>query len=281
MTRANALGRGTAHGASSRRRERATTRAMDGDDDEFAVFRFTLGSEWLADEDVPRVVGAAGAAGLCANAVVAGANAGEALGRSEAIGMMLVIGCLIAPALGRRVMGGEDGAGGGRAGAGDDAGSTFAMDDDAGERAREDLAWASYAALTNTLAQGVMYVDRTGRVRVVRGRVRAREDGGADGSKADALARVSRAWSEVASSSSSTRDETFSTYLSSRRDIDREGANEWAFLPPDAESVFASRPPRARGVIVAWSDASRAFGRKDRSWLEALALKLDAAFASS
>ena len=166
-------------------------------------------------------------------------------------------------------------------GGGDDAGSTFALDEDASERAREDLAWASYAVLTNTPARGVMYVDRGGRVRVVRGRVRAREDGGAEASKAEALARVSRAWSAVASSSSSMRGESFSTYLSSRREIDREGANEWAFLPSDVESVFASRPPAARGVVVAWSDASRAFGKKDRAWLDALALKLDAAFASS
>lgn len=277
---------GVAKTEQSRRREQITRasirtstrlRALESDEDEFAVFRFTLGSDVLSDDDVPRAVGALGGLALCANGATSGAAAaGDALARSEIIGAMLVLGCLIAPTIGAYVKRNEDGAigGGGRADSGDDASgsSTFALDERASERASEDLAWASYAVLTNTLACGVMYVDADGVARVARGRLRSRSDGRLDESKSEALARATSAF---AASSLGREGGTFDTYLSSRREIDKEGANEWEFLPPDAECVFACRPADAKGVVVAWSLSARAFGKKDRAWLDALALKLD------
>ena len=70
------------------------------------MFRFTLGIPGFDDEDVPRVVGALGAAGLFANKIVAGTDgASEALGRSETVGAALCLACAIAPELGRALKG--------------------------------------------------------------------------------------------------------------------------------------------------------------------------------
>jgi hypothetical protein len=44
------------------------TRAVE-DEDEFAIFRFTLGIPGFDDEDIPRAVGALGALGLCAKQI--------------------------------------------------------------------------------------------------------------------------------------------------------------------------------------------------------------------
>jgi len=81
-------------------------------------------------------------------------------------------------------------------------------------------------------------------------------------------------------SSSSAPPSAEEEYHASRWEIDRAGANVWGFLPPTAETVFARRSPENGGVLIAWSDASRGFSKKDRSWLQALARKLDLAFAS-
>ena len=256
---------------------RARTRASGEDEDEFAVFRFTLGIPGFDDEDVPRVVGALGAAGLFANRIVAGTDgASEALGRSETVGAALCLACAIAPELGRALKGGERGGGGRGSSAtadGADGNSVFAMDENASEKAREDCAWVSYAVLTNTLASGVLFVDGDGRARLVRGTVQSRDDGAPDASKSATLARAGEAWS-TASASVATEQ-----YLDSRWEIDRAGANAWGFLSAASESVFARRcTSGGGGALIAWSDVPRAFTTKDRLWLGALADKLDRAF---
>ena len=264
----------------SRARPRARTRASGEDEDEFAVFRFTLGIPGFDDEDVPRVVGALGAAGLFANRVAAGTDgASEALGRSETVGAALCLACAIAPELGRALKGGERGGGERGSGAkadGADGNSVFAMDENASEKAREDCAWVSYAVLTNTLACGVLFVDGDGRARLVRGTVQSRDDGAPDASKSATLARAGEAWS-TASASVATEQ-----YLDSRWEIDRAGANAWGFLSAASESVFARRcTSGGGGALIAWSDVPRAFTTKDRLWLGALADKLDRAFTDA
>jgi hypothetical protein len=271
-----------------RARNRVRTRAVE-DEDEFAIFRFTLGIPGFDDEDIPRVVGALGALGLCANRFAAGIDgASDALARSEFVGVGLCIACALAPELGRALKGDERGsAAKGKSSADVDGGSSvFALREDASESAKEDCAWASYAVLTNTLATGVIFVDGNGDAQLARGTLRGRDDGAPDANKADVLARVGRAWSDVSwtietdkivSSDSLSGDEE---YHATRWEIDRAGVNVWGFLPPTAETVFAHRSPANGGVLIAWSDASRGFSKKDRSWLQALARKLDVAFAS-
>jgi hypothetical protein len=274
--------------ASARARIDVRTRAVE-DEDEFAIFRFTLGIPGFDDEDIPRAVGALGALGLCANRFAAGTDgASDALARSEIVGVGLCLACALAPELGRALKGDErGGAAKGRSNADvDGASSVFALSEDASESAKEDCAWASYAILTNTLASGVVFVDGRGNARLARGTVRGRDDGAPDSNKADVLARVGRAWSEVSSTigtdkiASSAPPSAEEEYHASRWEIDRAGANVWGFLPPTAETVFARRSPENGGVLIAWSDASRGFSKKDRSWLQALARKLDLAFAS-
>lgn len=67
-------------------------------------------------------------------------------------------------------------------------------------------------------------------------------------------------------------------YLADRGAIDRAGANEWGFLPPGAESVMVVTPPGCGGAtrLVLVSDKPRAFNRKQRAWVAAIAVKLAA-----
>lgn len=258
-----------------RTRTTSTNANARDDDDEFAIFRFTIGSSLIADEDVPRAIGALGALGLWANHVAAGASvqASDALQRSESIGIALCIASAIAPELGKRL---NDDRRRGKIESQDaDArtSATFALREDASESAKEDCAWATYAILTNTLATGVMFVDDRGDVNVIRGVARARDDGGADASKAETLRRATRAWADASNVTSFAKvNESRSEYFQSRWDIDRAGVNAWGFIPPSAESVAVERSPL--GVLVAWSDDERAFSRKDRAWFVALARKL-------
>ena len=264
-------------------RRRTRARATNGaDEDEFAIFRFTLGIPGFDDEDIPRAVGVLGAVGLCANHAAASASviASGALERSETIGLGLCIACTLAPELGRRLKGakgrekaiGEDVDGG--------ASAVFALSEDESSSVKEDCAWATYAILTNTVATGVMFVNARGEVSVVRGTARGRDDGGVDASKTETLRRVARAWTQASeTSSASTASSPPSEYFPTRWDIDRVGANTWAFLPPAAEAIAVERAP-AGGVLLVWSDAARAFSRKDRAWFAALARKLDVSTSS-
>lgn len=255
---------------SSTTRERCIARATAEDEDEFAIFRFTLGIPGFDDEDIPRVVGGLGGAALVANHLAAGAYGSEALHRSESVGIALCIACVLAPELGRRLKGDGTRSGRSKNGAGvapgEDGDSVFVLRESSSEAEKEDCAWASYAILTNTLASGVIYIDAEGRAQLVRGTIRGKEDGTPDASKTETLSRVQTAWQSVSNTSSD--------YFTSRWDVDRAGANTWAFLPPTAESVSVHRPANGGGVLVVWSDVDRAFSRKDRKWLDALAVKL-------
>jgi hypothetical protein len=160
------------------------------------------------------------------------------------------------------------------------ASAVFALGEDERSSVKEDCAWATYAILTNTVATGVMFVNARGDVSVVRGTARGRDDGGVDASKTETLRRVARAWTQASeTSSASTASSPPSEYFPTRWDIDRVGANTWAFLPPAAEAIAVERAP-AGGVLLVWSDAARAFSRKDRAWFAALARKLDVSTSS-
>jgi len=255
---------------SSTTREKCIARATAEDEDEFAIFRFTLGIPGFDDEDIPRVVGGLGGLALVANHLAAGAYGSEALHRSESVGIALCIACVLAPELGRRLKG--DGTKSGRSknsvgvAPGEEGESVFALRESSSEAEKEDCAWASYAILTNTLASGLIYVDAEGRAQLVRGIIRGKEDGTPDASKSETLSRVQTAWQSVSTTSSD--------YFTSRWDVDRAGANTWAFLPPTVESVSVHRASNDGGVLIVWSDVDRAFSRKDRKWLDALAVKL-------
>ena len=162
-------------------------------DDDFAVFRFTLGIPGFDDEDIPRVVGIVGAALLVVNHL-ASSNPSEAQVRSranradapisasscpsrprrpdrpypdpptplssqskartETVGAILAAACIVTPSFGRRlnenaaINGGTLDVAGGE--------QVFAIAPGLSDAERADLAWGTYALLTQTNAQGAL-----------------------------------------------------------------------------------------------------------------------------
>jgi hypothetical protein len=76
----------------------------------------------------------------------------------------------------------------------------------------------------------------------------------------------------------SLAEESGAVYLRDRGAVDRAGANAWGFLPQGAESVLVQPSARgdARGEarLVLLSDKPRAFSKKQRAWIAAVANKL-------
>ena len=64
-------------------------------------------------------------------------------------------------------------------------------------------------------------------------------------------------------------------YYQDRGAIDRAGANEWGFLPQGVESVLV-QPAGEGGAtrLLLVSDKPRAFSKKQRAWVSAVADKL-------
>lgn len=247
-----------------------TTHAAD--DDEFAVFRFTLGIPGFDDQDIPRVVGLLGASLLVANHL-SSSNPSDAQARTELIGGVLAAACVIVPVLGRRL----DETGAVEGGTLDVAGGeqvfalapSLAADADAAANA----AWGTYALLTQTNAQGAfLWVDGVG-VTCARGSVRLPTTGMSPPGAADATLAALTA---SATAAKGLRDDTGSTYLRDRGSIDIVGANTWGFLPPGVESVLVQPATEAGGKqrLVLMSSRPRAFNAKQRAWAAALANKL-------
>ena len=76
----------------------------------------------------------------------------------------------------------------------------------------------------------------------------------------------------------SLAEESGAVYLRDRGAVDRAGANAWGFLPQGAESVLvqpsASGDARGEARLVLPSDKPRAFSKKQRAWIAAVANKL-------
>ena len=127
-----------------------TVRAAQ-DEDEFATFRFTLGIPGFDDEDIPRVVGFLGASLLLVNHL-ASSNPSDAQARTELIGATLAAACVITPTIGRRLNEANAGVSGGTL---DVAGGeqVFAFAPGVDDVAKSDLAWGTFALLTQTNAQ--------------------------------------------------------------------------------------------------------------------------------
>ena len=72
-------------------------------EDNFEVFRFTLGVDFLDDEDIPRVAGLFCAAFLFVNHFASG-NAPVAQARTEITSTLLACACITTPLIGRRLL---------------------------------------------------------------------------------------------------------------------------------------------------------------------------------
>lgn len=259
-----------------RRESTFRTRANE-DDEDFAIFRFTLGIPGFDDGDIPRVLGVLAGALLLANHASSG-NVSSAQSRAELIGALLVCACFYAPELGRRIQEATTGSSSSSKKNSVDmlgGSSQFLVEESYKETKNTNYAWASYAALTNTNAKGVAFFEDTNEgklmMTVARGSVRTIEDGASAGSNSEVLRKLAKGFSydrlDV--------KEDGNLYLSSRMELDAAEANRWEFLPPGAESAVVRRAKTgSKGVVVAYSDQPRAFNAKARLWLGALAEKM-------
>ena len=259
-----------------RRESTFRTRANE-DDEDFAIFRFTLGIPGFDDGDIPRVLGVLAGALLLANHASSG-NVSSAQSRAELIGALLVWACFYAPELGRRIQEATTGSSSSSKKNSVDmlgGSSQFLVEESYKETKNTNYAWASYAALTNTNAKGVAFFEDTNEgklmMTVARGSVRTIEDGASASSNSEVLRKLAKGFSydrlDV--------KEDGNLYLSSRMELDAAEANRWEFLPPGAESAVVRRAKTgSKGVVVAYSDQPRAFNAKARLWLGALAEKM-------
>ena len=147
---------------------------------------------------------------------------------------------------------------------------------------RADLAWGTYALLTQTNAQGALLWRRDGGVACARGSVRLPTTGvsppGSPESVVAALTTTTgRSGAVIAQPGADG-----ATYMADRAAVDRARANEWEFLPQGVESVLVQTVGMGEKEtrLVLLSDRPRAFSKKQRAWIAAVARKLGGRGAS-
>ena len=231
-------------------------------DEDFAIFQFTLGIPGVDDDDVPRIAGL-----LCAFLVffnnVASVNPTYAQTSTEQLAIILAVACITAPLLGRRLSdttpysmhGGES--------VNDEV---FALSQTISDVTKADMAWATYALLTQTNAKGVLLFENNELdLLCARGQVHI-ATGTAETSLVMYLLTESIRNSDLAGTPPRL-------YLTDRRAIDMAGANNWGFLPQGTESVFMQLGNGNVRVLL-FSDQPRAFSKKQRNRVAAVANKL-------
>lgn len=163
-----------------------------------------------------------------------------------------------------------------------------------GDAAKSDVAWGTFALLTQTNAQGAILHragsggDGGGGVLCARGSVRLPTTGTGvlPGSPASIIAALSASVSAASwmagvdagagvGTGGGGEGAAAALYYQDRSAIDRAGANEWGFLPQGVESVLV-QPAGEGGAtrLVLVSDKPRAFSKKQRAWIAAIADKL-------
>ena len=285
-------------------------------DDDFAVFRFTLGIPGFDDEDIPRVVGIVGAALLVVNHL-ASSNPSEAQVRSranradapisasscpsrprrpdrpypdpptplssqsqartETVGAILAAACIVTPSFGRRLNENAAINGGTLDVAGGD--QVFAIAPGLSDAERADLAWGTYALLTQTNAQGALLWQQKGDVVCARGSVRLPTTGVSPPGSPKSIVSALTTTVGRSGAVSAPPGAGGATYMADRAAVDRARANEWEFLPQGAESVLVQTVGTGgkETRLVLLSDRPRAFSNKQRAWIAAVARKLGGA----
>ena len=281
------------------KRDRNTAKA---DEDEFQVFRFTLGITGFDDSEIPKALGVISAALLIANKVASngqlGVSSSAAAQRGDMIGFFLVLASVATPYIGRRIE--EATTGNSRARSSREqsidisgGSSQFLCNERFKERKQTNYAWASYALLTNTNAKGLAFFEDDGKtMSLARGSVRTIViDDGKNSNDEEILMKLAKGFSydEITNNKERKKKEKKKNndddddddtknivyYLSNRMELDGVGANLWEFLPPGAESAVIRRAETgSKGILVAYSDEPRAFNKKARLWIGQLAEKM-------
>lgn len=234
-------------------------------DEDFAIFRFTLGIPGIDDDEIPRVVGF-----LCTSLVlfnhVDSVHPSEAQTSTELIAFLLALACSTAPSLGRRLSEATPHS----VHLSKIEHEVFALSQTTSDVAKADMAWATYALLTQTNAGGVLVIGNDKpRVLCARGHVQS-ANGTAN--------RSGSGENIICSLTSNIRDSELmevaeNIYLSDRRSIDMAGTNMWKFLPGGTESVLMQLGNGNLRVVL-FSEQPRAFSKRQRDCVAAIANKL-------
>ena len=209
-------------------------------------------------------------------------NISTAQSRAELSGVFVVCACFYVPEWGRRI---EEATTGSSSSASSKKNSVdilggssqFLMEESFKEKKNTNYAWASYAALTNTNAKGMVFFEETNEgmmmMTVARGSVRTIEDVAGVSNNREVLTKLAKGFSYERLDVK----EDGNLYLSCRIELDAAEANRWEFLPPGAECAVVRRAKTgSKGVLIAYSVQPRAFNAKARLWLGGLAEKMSA-----
>ena len=256
--------------AKNHRRPRSAYKVRASDEDEFEIFRFTLGIPFLDDEDVPCIVGLCCAACSVLNHL-ATVNASVAQARMEIMSILLVCACISITPLSRRLFDGSVVKAGRETGivGGDEV---FVVSPDVFDEVKAEMAWTTYAFLTQTNAKSVVVIENIkAKVLCARGSLCTRtENLEATLQDKDEFSRLTKL---VKSSKLAHAARRGILYLKDRDALITVGADKWEFLPRGAQSVFIYIGI-AKILVLLVSDQPSAFPKKQRARVMAVADKL-------
>ena len=155
----------------------------------------------------------------------------------------------------------------------------FAIAPGLSDAERADLAWGTYALLTQTNAQGALLWRRDGGVACARGSVRLPTTGVSPPGSPESVVAALTTTTGRSGAITAQPGADGATYMADRAAVDRARANEWEFLPQGAESVLVQTVGMGgkETRLVLLSDRPRAFSKKQRAWIAAVARKLGVA----
>ncbi|GMH46018.1 hypothetical protein BSKO_13982 [Bryopsis sp. KO-2023] len=251
-----------------------------------AVFRFTLGIPGFDDSNIPRIVGAAGVFLLAANHWATGTGITHAQERSEILGLVLCLTCIVAPTIESRLKELQPGRGRRQASAIPDTQQGFLLSEGLDDAVKQELAWTSYALLKNTNSCSI-FLWKSGEVIMARGALPIEIVKGPD--KAASLTQLSKDVSAMVRSSPPlaslfTKASAVKVLnLPDRGKIDTVAKTGTSILPSGVRSMLiqtlepfdpksGSDPPEAALILL--SDQERAWSERERYWVTSICAKL-------
>ncbi|GFR42980.1 hypothetical protein Agub_g3979 [Astrephomene gubernaculifera] len=252
-----------------------------GDEDiDVAVFRFTLGIKGFDDRLIPRVVGLAIAALLALNHVAGAQPTPDAQLRSEWLGLLLAVMCVLVPEIEERLREAMPGRGRQKtAEAIPGAANCFFLEPSLPESTKKELAWCSFALLKNTNCCGLLLVAGD-RVLLARGALGSQLVRPGDAERS--LAAMSQDYTSVCSTSKISEVASGAVsqlWLPERGDFGGAGMQALAVLPEGAQCLLAQHVAAQSGrpaVLLVFSERPRAMAERERGWVATIADKLSA-----
>lgn len=258
---------------------------MGDENMDVAVFRFTLGIPGFEDRLIPRVVGGIGAALLGINHIISAQPYPPPQGRAELLVGALALILAVVPEIEERLREAQPGRGRQAVNTEGIAGATNAFLLDSAkltEKAKQELAWASFALLKNTNSCSII-VQSSDRTLMARGQL-GKEVLTLVAGQTDALDNLSSAmvemcWKspELANVLSGKADQL---WLPNRSSINSAGVSACKAIPSGVESMLAQHIPSSQGttgpggILLLMSERPKALSDRERTWAAAMAKKL-------